>query len=81
MLFVFKGRKHANLLFPFTLYTNAKFPSPGVSPGGRPPPKTRKFATDGVLPTPQPAMRIDNKRKFKFSLNFSKFLLKFLKFF
>ena len=46
--------------------------------GERPPPhETRKFAKDGELSPPQPAMRIDSRKNFKFSLNFSKFLLKF----
>ena len=54
----------------------------GASPGGKqgersPLPKPGKFAKDNEHPTPQPAMRINTRRKSKFSLNFSKFLLKF----
>ena len=45
--------------------------------GNSPPPKPGKFAKDEEQPTPQPAMRIDSSRKFKFSLNFSKYLLTF----
>ena len=41
-----------------------------------PPPNPGKFAKDGEQFTPQPAMRIDNR---KISLNLSKFLLNFLK--
>ena len=54
--------------------------SPGRKRGNVPHPKNPgKFAKDGEQPTPQPAISIDSRRKFKFSLNFSQFLLKFLK--
>ena len=39
----------------------------GGTGGGRPPP--RIFAKDREQPMPQPAMRIDSRRKFKFSFN------------
>ena len=45
-----------------------------ASPSPRNP---EKFAKDGEQPTPQPAMRIDSRRKFKVSSNFPRFLLKF----
>ena len=41
------------------------------------PQNPKKFANDGEQPTPQPAMRIYSKRKFKVSSNFPRFLLKF----
>ena len=51
-----------------------------VSPGEReklpPSPKQPgKFAKDGKF-APQPAIRIDNRRNFKVSSNFPRFLLK-----
>ena len=49
----------------------------GKKRGTSPLQKPGKFAKIGEQPTPQPAMRIDSKKKFKFSLNLSKFLLKF----
>ena len=42
-------------------------------------PKPRKFAKNKKQLTLKPVIRIDNSRKFKFSLNFSKYLLKILK--
>ena len=39
--------------------------------------KPEKFAKNGKQPTPQPAMRINSRNKFQFSLTFSKYLLKF----
>ena len=52
----------------------------GGGQGERSPlPKPGKFAKDEKQPTPQPAMRIDIGRKFKFSLNFSNFYYNFLK--
>ena len=45
--------------------------------GNVPSPKTGKFAKDGEQSMPQPAMKINNMKIFKFSLNFSKILLKF----
>ena len=57
----------------------------GASPGGSegtslPAPKPEKFTKDGEQATPQPAItsRIDSRRKFKFLLNFYKYLLNFL---
>ena len=51
--------------------------APEGQPGNVPPSETGKFSKDGEQSTPQPAMRIDYRKIFKFSLNFSKFLLKF----
>ena len=46
--------------------------SPGGNRGNVPTPRnTGKFAKNGEQPTPQPAMKIESRRKFKFSLNFS----------
>ena len=41
------------------------------------PRKPGKFAKDGEQLTPQQAMRIDSKRKFRVSSNFPIFVLKF----
>ena len=53
--------------------------SSGVARGERAPlpPKPGKITKDREQLTAQPAIRIDTRRKFKFLLNFSKFLLKF----
>ena len=53
-----------------------------ASPGGKqrersPSHRNPKNLQKWEQPIPQPAMRIDSKRNFKFSLNFSKYLLKF----
>ena len=48
-----------------------------AAPGGNRgnvPPEPGKFAKDGEQSTPQPAMRFDSRKIFKFALNFSKFL-------
>ena len=54
-----------------------------ASPGGTGesfPPETRKiFAKDREQPTIQPAIKIDNRRKFKLLLHCFKYLLKIFK--
>ena len=51
-------------------------PEGGTGGTSSPPPEIRKNSKDENQPTPQPAMRIDSRKKFKFSLNF---YLNFLK--
>ena len=81
MLFVFNRRENANLLFHlhFTLmqYYLYQGHRQREDRGNVLPPKPVKFAKDRGQPTPNPAIRIYCRKKFKFSLNFFKFLLKF----